>query len=222
MSSKLIRLQRCTPQQSLRSCVVPLRGCFSSYIKDQRSQRSWRLCKTTNMSPKDITSVIDLRKGSQCSGTINIQILTDLRLTPATQAMRLRESNQNLEITRLRVATLCGQRSQRHQISQHAEWDLNKIEKKLLTGPSQGERARISGSEYICLKSQIKGQRNGQLGSLAPPAKSRPNWLSYLVGYIYQGIQDAGPSLEQVPQVPGNRDILSSYVMAPHEIFRNF
>ena len=59
-------------------------------------------------------SVIDLRAGSQCSGTITIQILTDLRLRPATQAMRLRESGQNLEIARLRVATLSAQRSQRH------------------------------------------------------------------------------------------------------------
>ena len=29
------------------------------------------------------------------------------------------------------------------------------------------------------------------------------------------GLMDAGPSLERVPRVPGTRDILSSYVMAP-------
>ena len=32
--------------------------------------------------------------------------------------------------------------------TQHAEWDLNKIE-KTFNGISQGERAHIRGSEYI-------------------------------------------------------------------------
>ena len=31
----------------------------------------------------------------------------------------------------------------------------------------------------------------------------------------FRNVQRTGPSLEQVPRVPGTRDILSSYVMAP-------
>ena len=37
-------------------------------------------------------------------------------------------------------------------LSQHAEWDLNKIEKKLSVGLAWGERACIRSSEYILFK----------------------------------------------------------------------
>ena len=62
-------------------------------------------------------------------------------------------------------------------VSQHAQWTLNKIENT------------FNGVQNIfCLKSYIKGHRNGQLDSLAEPARFRPNGLGCLAGRFY-GLQ---------------------------------
>ena len=70
-------------------------------------------------------------------------------------------------------------------ITQHTQRILNKI-LKTFNHTFKRVKEHASGFQNIyCLKSQIDGHRNGQLGSLAELARFRLNGLCCLAGHFY-------------------------------------
>ena len=62
-------------------------------------------------------------------------------------------------------------------VTQHAEWDLNRIE-KTFDGTFTGWKSMYQGFRiYFVWNPRLKGHRNGQLDSLAKLAWSGPSWL---------------------------------------------